>query len=90
MTFHQGAVPFVEQQENFRVVSIGGSKSGTKIAKLDRMFRCHPKLSTANWLGAELYGRTFLIEADEDILIVVRKDSPGKAWGMSCIAVYTR
>ncbi len=83
MTIHQGAMPFVEQQENFRVVIIGGSKSGTKIAKLDRMFHCPPKLSKTNWLGAELYGGTFLIEADEDIIIVVRKDSPGKAWGMN-------
>ena len=69
--------------ENCRVVNIGGSKSGSKIVKLDRKFHCPPKLSKANWLGAETYGDKFSIEADEDTIIVVRKDSPGKAWGMN-------
>ena len=43
MTIHQGAMSFVEEQENWSVENIIGGKSGTKIAKIDRKFRCHDR-----------------------------------------------
>ncbi len=69
--------------QNCKVVNIGSSKGGMKIVKLSRKFKCPSQLSKANWLGQDSYGDRFSIEADEDTIIVTRKDSPGKGWGMN-------